>query len=291
MPTVEDLAEAYEAATDGCRHLVRWTRANARREQRVKPDSETHPLAQLDFKKEPSDQTWLGEGLLHLADYPPESSRNSPFHCQRIPHRIPAAVVVKVHEHVSAHALPLPHAVRPPAQIVLAIGARVKMMMVGPVKPGVDERRRRPQNTGEACAAHHAVRRPMLLQQPERAVLQPGRVAELDADAQPAWHALKEIGEPWMIEGRRGRKLYQEHPALRAETVKPLTDARQPGFRSVEALGVRQRSRGLDGDHEPVRQPPLPTCERGIGGPAVVARVQLHGLKLPGVVVKAALGR
>ena len=79
-----------------------------------------------------SDQTLLGEGLLHLADSPPESSPNHPFHCQRIPHRIPAAVVVKVHEHVSAHALPLPHAVRPPAQIVLAIGARVKMMMVGP---------------------------------------------------------------------------------------------------------------------------------------------------------------
>src|ERR1035438_4005100 len=78
------------------------------------------------------DQTLLGEGLLHLADSPPESSPNHPFQCQRIPHRIPAAVVVKVHEHVSAHALPLPHAVRPPAQIVLAIGARVKMMMVGP---------------------------------------------------------------------------------------------------------------------------------------------------------------
>jgi hypothetical protein len=109
------------------------------------------------------DQTLLGEGLLHLADSPPESSPNHPFQCQRIPHRIPAAVVVKVREHVSAHALPLPHAVRPPAQIVLAIGARVKMMMVGPVKPDVDERRRRPQNTGEASAAHHAVRRPMLL--------------------------------------------------------------------------------------------------------------------------------
>jgi len=28
------------------------------------------------------------------------------------------------------------------------------MMMVGPVKPGVDERRRRPQNTGETLGIH-----------------------------------------------------------------------------------------------------------------------------------------
>ena len=54
MPTVGDLAEAYEAATDGCRCLVRWTRDNFRQEQRVKPDPERHPLAQLDFEKEPS---------------------------------------------------------------------------------------------------------------------------------------------------------------------------------------------------------------------------------------------
>ena len=94
-----------------------------------------------------------------------------------------------------------------------------------------------------------------------------------------------------MIEGRRGRELYQEHSALRAKTAKPLTHARKPAFGSVKALGVSQRSWGLDGDHEPVRQPPPPTRELGIGRPAIVARVQLHGLKLPGVVIQAALGR
>jgi hypothetical protein len=62
MPSVEDLAEAYEAATDGCRCLVRWTRDNARREQRVKPDTETHPLAQLDFEKEPTRWRAVGAG-------------------------------------------------------------------------------------------------------------------------------------------------------------------------------------------------------------------------------------
>jgi hypothetical protein len=45
---------AYAEATDSTRHLVRWTRDNTRREQRVKPDPETRPLAQLDFEKEPT---------------------------------------------------------------------------------------------------------------------------------------------------------------------------------------------------------------------------------------------
>jgi hypothetical protein len=66
---------------------------------------------------------------------------------------------------------------------------------------------------------------------------------------------------------------------------------RKPAFGSVKALCVSQRSWGLDGGYECVRQPPLPTRERGIGRPTVVARVQLHGLKLPSVVIKAALGR
>jgi hypothetical protein len=54
MPTVEDLAEAYEAATDGCRCLVGGMHNNARHEQRVKPDEETHLLAELDYEKEPT---------------------------------------------------------------------------------------------------------------------------------------------------------------------------------------------------------------------------------------------
>jgi len=54
MLTEEQAADAYREVTDNTRHLVRWTCDNARREQRVKPDPETHPLAQLDFEKEPT---------------------------------------------------------------------------------------------------------------------------------------------------------------------------------------------------------------------------------------------
>jgi hypothetical protein len=44
----------YREMTDSTRHLVRWTRDNARQDQRVKPDPETNPLAELDFEKEPT---------------------------------------------------------------------------------------------------------------------------------------------------------------------------------------------------------------------------------------------
>jgi hypothetical protein len=44
MLTEEQRAGAYREMTDSTRRLVRATRDNARREQRVKPDSETHPL-------------------------------------------------------------------------------------------------------------------------------------------------------------------------------------------------------------------------------------------------------
>ena len=37
---------------DSTRHLVRWTRDNARQEQRLKPDHETNPSAELDCEKE-----------------------------------------------------------------------------------------------------------------------------------------------------------------------------------------------------------------------------------------------
>jgi hypothetical protein len=53
MITEEHLANAYEGATDGCRRLVRATRDSARTENRVKPDPEVHPLADLDCEKEP----------------------------------------------------------------------------------------------------------------------------------------------------------------------------------------------------------------------------------------------
>ena len=54
MPA-EDKQNAYAEATDGCRPLVRATRDSARQWQRVKPDPEINPLADLDCEKMP---TW-----------------------------------------------------------------------------------------------------------------------------------------------------------------------------------------------------------------------------------------
>jgi len=41
--------------TDSTHDLVRWTRDNRQQWQRVKPDPEVNPLAELDWEKEP---TW-----------------------------------------------------------------------------------------------------------------------------------------------------------------------------------------------------------------------------------------
>jgi hypothetical protein len=51
MLAVENSADAYEEATDGCRHLVRATRDNPRQWQRVKPDPEINPLAEVDWEE------------------------------------------------------------------------------------------------------------------------------------------------------------------------------------------------------------------------------------------------
>jgi len=49
--TEEDSAAAYADATDSTRRLVRATRDSARQWQRVKPDEETHALAELDYEE------------------------------------------------------------------------------------------------------------------------------------------------------------------------------------------------------------------------------------------------
>ena len=51
----EEQAAAYAEATDGCRDSLLRARDNARQSQRVKPDPETNPLADLDCEKVP---TW-----------------------------------------------------------------------------------------------------------------------------------------------------------------------------------------------------------------------------------------
>ena len=58
MLTEEEAAAAYAEATDSARstrYLIRDTRDNAQNSQRVKPDPETNPLADLDCEKVP---TW-----------------------------------------------------------------------------------------------------------------------------------------------------------------------------------------------------------------------------------------
>jgi hypothetical protein len=51
MLTEEQAANAYEEATDGCRRSVLVTRDNAPQWQRVKPDPEVNPLAELDYEE------------------------------------------------------------------------------------------------------------------------------------------------------------------------------------------------------------------------------------------------
>jgi len=52
--TEEQAAADYTDATDGCRRSALGMRDNAQDWQRVKPDPETNPLADLDCEKVPT---------------------------------------------------------------------------------------------------------------------------------------------------------------------------------------------------------------------------------------------
>jgi len=55
--------------TDNTRHLVRVTQDNAPQWQRVKPDVEVHPLADLDSEKEPTrGKDRASTSVVHAAD-------------------------------------------------------------------------------------------------------------------------------------------------------------------------------------------------------------------------------
>ena len=54
MLTEEQAADAYREMTHGCRYLIPPTSHIVRQAQRVKPDEETHLLAELDYEKEPT---------------------------------------------------------------------------------------------------------------------------------------------------------------------------------------------------------------------------------------------
>ena len=61
----EEQANAYAEVTDGCRRSLLDTRDKDW--QRVKPDEEVHPLAELDWEKEPTwDEPLVTTPLLHL---------------------------------------------------------------------------------------------------------------------------------------------------------------------------------------------------------------------------------
>jgi hypothetical protein len=54
MLTEQQAADAYREMTDSTRDLVRWAGEEPRQRQRVKPDPETNPLADLDCEKVPT---------------------------------------------------------------------------------------------------------------------------------------------------------------------------------------------------------------------------------------------
>ena len=65
--TEEQAASAYEQATDGCRPSLLGTRDKARQRQRVKPDQELHPLAELELGEDATcDEPLVTTPLPHL---------------------------------------------------------------------------------------------------------------------------------------------------------------------------------------------------------------------------------
>ena len=102
-----------------------------------------------------------------------------PFESIGVADGVAFAVVVEVGEDVLAHPLPFPDAVRPPAQVVVGVGAAVEIFGVRPMQAHIDERGRRPQDARQICAAHHAVAGAVLFQQGEDFFPVPGRMAQL----------------------------------------------------------------------------------------------------------------
>jgi hypothetical protein len=66
----EDVASAYSDAADSTRSLV-WVRHEAQKRDRVKPDPEDNPLAELDYKEFAT----LGEEAVRL--WTEQAPRNS----------------------------------------------------------------------------------------------------------------------------------------------------------------------------------------------------------------------
>jgi hypothetical protein len=62
-------ADAYREMTDSTRDLVRWTRDKARQWQRVKPDEELHPLAELDYEGVANREKEGRASVIHAADF------------------------------------------------------------------------------------------------------------------------------------------------------------------------------------------------------------------------------
>jgi hypothetical protein len=120
----------------------------------------------------------------------------------------------------------------------------------------------------------------MLFQEFEYIFLMPCRVSEFNSHLEFSGHALQKIRETRMIDGRRRRQLDQEHPAAPSEPREAAGDARQPRLWTEELPRVCQRPRGLDAEYKVRWQSPPPILERPVGGPPVVARIQLHSAEV-----------
>ena len=101
----------------------------------------------------------------------------------RVRRGVAELVVVEVAVHPVPGALPLAQPVGPPAQVVVAVGAGVEVLVVRPVPAHVDQVARRPQHAGQLGAAHDDVGRPVTLEDGEHPLVEPRRVPELDRRA------------------------------------------------------------------------------------------------------------
>ena len=184
-------------------------------------------------------------------------------------------VVVEVGVDVAAVGRPLPDAVGPPAQVGVGVGAGVEVPGVRAVQPDVDERRGGPQHARQAGAAHHAVRRPVALQQREDRLVVPAGMAELHGHPHPVRQPGEQVVEPGVVALVLRVQLDQQHRPPVAELVPRRGQPRQPRLGRVEPLGVGEPARRLHRQLEPLGQPAPPAREARVPGPAVEAGVEL----------------
>jgi hypothetical protein len=171
-------------------------------------------------------------------------------------------VVVEVQEDVTTQDLPFAHAVRPPAEIGVRVGARIQPFTVRSVQTYVHEVSRRSEDARQVRAAHDAIRGSMFLQHREHGFVMPAHVPELKGDAQGCGHTLQELGKAHLITARTRRKLDQHRAKPRSKQAQPSSHQGQPSVRSEQSLAMRQCTWSLDAQEETIWQPTAPARER-----------------------------